>query len=62
MKTIFTLFGLAVLTSQLHAQVVFNLSSSPGVGMNPSSVAVADVNGDGKIDLISHRLNTDEAG
>ena len=53
MKTIFTLLGLAVLTGQLHAQVVFNLSSSPGVGNGPESVAAADVNGDGKIGLIS---------
>jgi prolyl-tRNA editing enzyme YbaK/EbsC (Cys-tRNA(Pro) deacylase) len=53
MKTIFTLLALAVLTGQLHSQVVFNLSSSPGVGSDPRSVSVTDVNGDGKTDLIS---------
>ncbi len=31
----------------------FILSSSPGVGNFPSSVCAADVNGDGKVDLIS---------
>jgi hypothetical protein len=34
------------------AQVAFTLASSPGVGGNPISVAAADVNGDGKVDLI----------
>src|SRR5258706_15617971 len=31
----------------------FVLSSSPGVGAQPYAVTAADVNGDGKIDLIS---------
>ncbi len=31
----------------------FTLSSSPGVGSSPSSVAAVDVNGDGRVDLIS---------
>ncbi len=38
--------------------VAFILSSSPAVGTNPNSVVVADVNGDGKPDLIS--VNTGE--
>ena len=29
------------------------MASSPGVGANPYSVVAADVNGDGKVDLIS---------
>jgi len=33
--------------------IVFRLSSSPGVGGTPVSVVAADVNGDGKPDLIS---------
>jgi hypothetical protein len=31
----------------------FTIASSPVVGLDPNSVAVADVNGDGKLDLIS---------
>src|SRR5580698_7031257 len=31
----------------------FVLSSSPGVGQSPYAVCAADVNGDGKLDLIS---------
>jgi hypothetical protein len=53
MKTILTLIGMCVLGCQLQAQVSFDLSSSPAVGLAPVSVAAADVNGDGKVDLIS---------
>jgi hypothetical protein len=52
MKTIQTLIVMCVLGCQLQAQISFKLSSSPGVGSDPNSVAVADVNGDGKLDLI----------
>src|ERR1035441_9731359 len=53
MKTIQTLIVMCVLGCQLQAQVSFNLSSSPGAGNDPNSVAAADANGDGKMDLIS---------
>src|ERR1017187_5586014 len=53
MKTIQTLTIVCILGCQLQAQVSFKLSSSPGVGSGPNSVATADVNGDGKMDLIS---------
>ena len=52
MKTIQTLIICCVISFTLKAQVSFVLSSSPGVGSDPNSVAVADVNGDGKVDLI----------
>ncbi len=42
---------LTVLTNNQHGE--FSLSAKPDVGLGPQSVAVADVNGDGKLDLIS---------
>src|ERR1017187_8458985 len=53
MKTIQALIVICFLGCQLQAQVSFNLSSSPGAGNDPNSVAAADANGDGKMDLIS---------
>ena len=53
MKTIPALLVMSILGCQLQAQVSFKLSSSPGVGSAPNTVAAADVNGDGKLDLIS---------
>src|ERR1035437_4723677 len=44
---------LCLVTTNLRAQVSFILASSPGVGNAPFSVCAADVNGDGKLDLIS---------
>ncbi len=52
MKAICALVVTFILGWQLQAQVIFKLSSSPGVGSNPDSVVAADVNGDGKMDLI----------
>jgi len=57
MKPILTAFFLGAISFQLQAQVAFTLSSSPNVGGNPTSVATADVNGDGKQDLISANFN-----
>ena len=60
------LFGMCVLGCQLQAQVSFMSSSTNVVGNNPFSVVAADVNGDGKVDLISanngrqHALGADE--
>ena len=53
MKPILTLVVFCVSAFRLPAQVSFTLSSSPGVGSNPQAVVAADVNGDGKVDLIS---------
>jgi hypothetical protein len=52
MKSIITLVVTLLLGCQLQAQVVYKLSSSPNVGSGPTMVAVADVNGDGRKDLI----------
>jgi hypothetical protein len=42
----------------LQAQVPFAPAVSYAVGSGPTSVAAADVNGDGKVDLISANYNT----
>ena len=52
MKSTFASIVALFLGCQLQAQVVFKLSTSPDVSGDPNMVAVADVNGDGKKDLI----------
>ena len=44
--------ALLVLNFQLHAQMAYAPAVNYGVGSSPSSVTVADINGDGKVDLI----------
>ena len=46
------MIGPLVSLHQAVAQVGFTLASSPVVGANPHSVAAADINGAGKVDLI----------
>ena len=53
MKTILTLTVLCVFAFQLQAQVSFTNSSTPGVGNQPDSMTAADLNGDGKVELIT---------
>ena len=58
MKTNLAFIVMVILGCQLQAQISFMLSSSPGVGIQPWSVAAADVNGDGRVDLISANLDS----
>jgi hypothetical protein len=50
--------NLGVISFTTNASGVFTLASSPGVGSQPVSVVAADVNGDGKPDLINANLNS----
>ena len=52
MKSALVAAVLCLFGCRLQAQVIFNLSSTLGVGSDPNSIAVADVNGDGMADLI----------
>ena len=53
MKTNLTIILICVLYCRLHAQVSFVLSSTMPLGPQPASVTAADINGDGKPDLIT---------
>jgi hypothetical protein len=59
MKPILTVIIFCIFSFQLHAQVSFILSSQPTVGTNPIGVTAADVNGDGKVDLVSEDFSSD---
>jgi hypothetical protein len=50
--------GLALLAYNLQAQVSFAPAVAYAVGKNPHSVTTADVNGDGKLDLICANSGT----
>ena len=49
--------ALFISVHQAVAQVSFTLTSSPSVGSTPESVVAADINNDGKVDLISANLS-----
>ncbi len=52
MKPILVALFWGILSFQLQAQISFTLASSPGAGSQPTWVVAADINGDGKPDLI----------
>jgi hypothetical protein len=52
MKPIISVIVSCVFGFQVHAQVSFALSSSPGVGQHPIGLVATNVNGDGRVDLI----------
>jgi len=53
MKQILALIVVTTASLCLQAQVSFNLSSQPNTGSQPWVAAATDVNGDGKLDLVS---------